>query len=1206
MSNLKFRFDTWKTYVERIGEMILDERYSISNIFKKDELNYNKFKKNYEYNFIKYKTEERFLIPIIGMISSGKSTFLNSILRGNYLSISTNVETSFICILRHNKYLNQVPKLYKCKIIHKRINYEYNDFNYYHFEKKEEIEGDILSNIRKINEDLRQYENEVSINKRDINRYFYIMELNMQLFENNNELGNYFDFLDIPGLNGKDNFFLEKIIPILVEKSLFSIYIFDIEHFQDENNLKIFKKYNLMRAHKNNSLFILNKIDIIYDEKSKNKFKDEKYYTDIFLNILTKKNNNKDDKKEEGFEVDLKKNIFLKLSSLELYNEINLFSDFKIYISYLTNKNKGKEKDDLFNFTEAIKENIIKDFQISEAELENILNDKKIEKYSKYFDENEYEEISNIISNGCFQSDLEEDDYQKFKYIFKTKKKNNSSINNLKIINEKLIDCMNKSLDEFFDWNKVLYLIKIFQESIERIFWNNEEGKKYINLVNGLIKDFKKELEEKNALESSKWDIKLVEQLKKIIDSLIKLDENNPSLIQLKRNYDLLTYFVYNYRKIRISLLGGCSTGKSSFLNCLIGKDILPCDLNRCTNRGIIIRHNEKEISQLFKTKFIRVENPEYYYFQEDKKPICEGNEEIKKKLIELNKEKVDFENSFVVLKIPLKMFSELDINLSLKKSLMEKIELIDYPGLDIKDEIYEKEIFSPLMKFSDGFIFVNDCDLIEEKRNLDILEKIMNEIQNWKFSFSYKFCLFLLNKLDKSSKSLNIEKSKKLFEKFFIINNEQNKGDLNVNKFSSKLYSHYLQFYNKYIKSFELYITYIMDNLVESQEKEKLKNYKEFLNLILSKTKRLMNQINKKFAIINNDINEDLNSINDCLYKIFSKLNIEININLEENGIKNDVTLKLGKEIFLNYLYLYNNYKFQNQRVMSNANSLFESLLKLFENSYYYAKEQFSKYFNLFIERFNNLFVTIDLKLFGNLFKEQYNFNENEKKNLDCGSKALKLYYETIKYIKIEKLQIINKIDIILNSFYHKYCENSDINNMEELNKLKNIIKDSINNYLKKIRKNKHELNLIEDILNNINLRTKKDDTNSIYIYDEDDNVYLNTNFKKYDEFKYEDNLIENIGKLIGNIFIGVFNWLNEKDILQKNFENCKEEIGKKLYKYEKAFMQNFSKKTDKILNIIYENLINITGNFDSILNKRELYEKIKEEFYEIIYGKK
>ena len=486
MSNLKFRFDTWKTYVERIGEMAFDENYSISSIFKSDEVNYNEFKENYETNFIKYKTEERFLIPIIGMISSGKSTFLNSLLQGNYLSISTNVDTSFVCILRHNN-LNKTPKLYKCKIIYEKINYKYNNFNYYHFEKQEEIKGDILTNIKKINEELKQYNNKVSIDKRDINKYFYIMELNIQLFENNNELGNYFDFLDVPGLNGKDEFFLEKIIPILVEKSLFSIYIFDIEHFQDENNLKIFKKYNSMRACKNNSLYILNKIDRIYDEKEKNKYKDEKYYVDIFLNILTKKNKIND--KEEGFGVDLNKNIFLKLSSKELFNEINFFSDFKIYISYLTNKNKGKENDDLFDFTEAIKENIIKDFKISKDELTKIFNDEENEKYEQYFDNNEYKEILNIITNSCFQSDLEENDYKKFKFIFKTKEKNNSTITNLKIINKEIINCMNKSLDEFFDWNKVLNLIKILQKSIEKIYGNKEEGIKYKELVNNLVKD---------------------------------------------------------------------------------------------------------------------------------------------------------------------------------------------------------------------------------------------------------------------------------------------------------------------------------------------------------------------------------------------------------------------------------------------------------------------------------------------------------------------------------------------------------------------------------------------------------------------------------------------------------------------------------------------------------------------------------------------
>ena len=78
--------------------MEFDENYSISFIFKKDEENINKFKEKYETNFIKYKTEERFIIPIIEMISSGKSTFLNSLLQGNYLSISTNIEESFICI----------------------------------------------------------------------------------------------------------------------------------------------------------------------------------------------------------------------------------------------------------------------------------------------------------------------------------------------------------------------------------------------------------------------------------------------------------------------------------------------------------------------------------------------------------------------------------------------------------------------------------------------------------------------------------------------------------------------------------------------------------------------------------------------------------------------------------------------------------------------------------------------------------------------------------------------------------------------------------------------------------------------------------------------------------------------------------------------------------------------------------------------------
>ena len=80
-------------------------------------------------------------------------------------------------------------------------------------------------------------------------------------------------------------------------------------------------------------------------------------------------------------------------------------------------------------------------------------------------------------------------------------------------------------------------------------------------------------------------------------------------LIKIKEDFNSLIYFIYNNNKNRIPLLGVYSTGKSSFLISLIGKDILPINYNICINRGIIVKHN---IPKLDKTKFKKTENPEY------------------------------------------------------------------------------------------------------------------------------------------------------------------------------------------------------------------------------------------------------------------------------------------------------------------------------------------------------------------------------------------------------------------------------------------------------------------------------------------------------------------------------------------------------------------------------------------------------------------
>ena len=233
------------------------------------------------------------------------------------------------------------------------------------------------------------------------------------------------------------------------------------------------------------------------------------------------------------------------------------------------------------------------------------------------------------------------------------------------------------------------------------------------------------------------------------------------------------------------------------------------------------------------------------------------------------------------MLNIHLNIFSELDFskNIELKDILENKLELIDFPGLDVKNNFFKEIIFSPLMRFSDKFIFVNECDLIQERGNLKILMSIINQIKTRKFSFTYKSCLFLLHKLHKSL-DLNIEKSKEFFENLFL--KDKKDEELNVDKFSSKLYHIYIEFCNKYITDFDQYLKYIIENLIKPEEKKQIKNYLDFLNKINSISKRLKFQINKKLIV--NDINkiekdfylknDFINVINDYLNNVFKLFN--------------------------------------------------------------------------------------------------------------------------------------------------------------------------------------------------------------------------------------------------------------------------------------------------------------------------------------------
>ena len=87
----------------------------------------------------------RFCIPIIGKCNSGKSTFLNYLLKQKVLEINEEISTNFICIIRHDSKAI-FPKIYEVNI-KERI--EINNKILYNFEEGKEINGNIEEIIKK-------------------------------------------------------------------------------------------------------------------------------------------------------------------------------------------------------------------------------------------------------------------------------------------------------------------------------------------------------------------------------------------------------------------------------------------------------------------------------------------------------------------------------------------------------------------------------------------------------------------------------------------------------------------------------------------------------------------------------------------------------------------------------------------------------------------------------------------------------------------------------------------------------------------------------------------------------------------------------------------------------------------------------------------------------------------------------------------------
>jgi hypothetical protein len=171
-------------------------------------------------------------------------------------------------------------------------------------------------------------------------------------------------------------------------------------------------------------------------------------------------------------------------------------------------------------------------------------------------------------------------------------------------------------------------------------------------------------------------------------------------------------------RKIRISLIGNISVGKSTVLNAIIGENILPTKETECTYRGIIIKHKNIDNFLLYRAKLKIIGNAtEYYSFEEEDEPYCYGIENIKSYLKNKNSDYIiEDKDAFIVIQGRLKIFDFIKLN----EELINKIEFIDLPGHNRKNNTFNSgKYYEKILKYSNSCIYINEPNSIDDEESV-------------------------------------------------------------------------------------------------------------------------------------------------------------------------------------------------------------------------------------------------------------------------------------------------------------------------------------------------------------------------------------------------------------------------------------------------------------------------------------------------------
>ena len=1139
--------------------------------------------------------EKRKGIIVVGMISSGKSTFLNSLLGISYLEANDNITTKMVVIIRYNEKLDK-PKFYHLKVI------EDKDIEGgYLFEKDGDESIGEIEIIKRISEINKQEAKFSENGEPKYDNLFYMIETNIKSIENKEFLKTH-DFYDIPGLNEfmrtknnenesntennnenneeeeeeymseneenedtsnqnnnnnnnntinnnnnnnnneRNNYvsstnenmrYIKGIFKYLKKIIEREIIVLSSETYYKPQNLQIIKEIKkYLNVPLTDNLIILNKIDISND-RNRTIADCKQFYVNNIDSTIFNINYNK----------------FAPLNSMQFKNELLMRTDYKYYYLYYFNK----YKEQYVNITDE-KSKLIKKITFIEFLVDQMTEGIKNEEKMSYL-----EGLAN---------EFEDDKFELIKGIYEEIK------NKSNLIVEYGID-----FDDEYD-DSMLYMKAFYQNFAKKLKFPemSEDIKAILEYFNN-FKDKSEDLETaplviQNTDEGPETKaIKILKDIFKKLQKYVNKNDKDHIINELASNLDIMEKFILNNRKIYIPFIGVSSAGKTTTINGLVGFKLFPEALNECTTRGIIIEYSDA--TELYE---MQIDSNNNYYVFNEKNRVAEGYKEVREYLESLNFRYGRNESKFFYkVKTPIKIFDDLEFENELKNRIL----LIDLPGPDTKNNKFnclyknKRTPYEKLLCISSSFIYVNKGRAIKSTENQKILNKLYNNIQD-SSSLSgidyLKACFFVINAFTSlNDNEINLEEINEDIASILFSNTDPMyeicKKEIKSSLFNAKNFYDYLK-ESTLLKDNESLIEIFSKDYLKRDENSIVFKKDSFPKFCLQKLKSKVKDLGF------NDINSKQKCPEDFLNKINNifSYNMEI-LKMQIKGMDNKIINEIA-----NILYYFEDENYIKQNMIAYKNSFSEEFLDNLKNQIIYSKnykdEDYLKKLKDILKYFDTFFES-NIKKPSSTTAEEF---KKKKKELDDGLNKILREFDVDAYFKETKKSIkdeMKKQKLLIKFYLDQKKEADEILNIikEEIKKHFNTLQDKINNGINIFNKDiENFTSKIKEITMNF---SQRDDLKNNEKY----NNYLNELLLSNEKIVFDHSQESN--SFIGKIMVFFY---NIKNFFQKKNET--KEIIEKINLLQDQLLKDLKMKNRAFNLKIIDQGIKIKDNFKSILS--------------------